>query len=77
MYKRQDKNFSRFKYFIPLRGFSDNIASDVYDYIDATEIKMGNPVKTAQGRISEADNPVSYTHLDVYKRQVLILRYWR
>lgn len=52
-----DKNFSRFKYFIPLRGFSDNIASDVYDYIDATEIKMGNPVKTAKGRISEADNP--------------------
>lgn len=52
-----DKNISRFKYFIPLRGFSDNIASDVYDYIDATEIKMGNPVKTAKGRISEADNP--------------------
>ncbi len=52
-----DKNLSRFKYFIPLRGFSDNIASDVYDYIDATEIKMGNPVKTAKGRISEADNP--------------------
>lgn len=52
-----DKNLSRFKYFIPLRGFSDNIASDVYDYIDATEIKMGNPVKIAKGRISEADNP--------------------
>lgn len=52
-----DRNLSRFKYFIPLRGFSDNIASDVYDYIDATEIKMGNPVKTAKGRISEADNP--------------------
>ena len=52
-----DKNLSRFKNFIPLRGFSDNIASDVYDYIDATEIKMGNPVKTAKGRISEADNP--------------------
>ena len=52
-----DKNLSRFRYFIPLRGFSDNIASDVYDYIDATEIKMGNPVKTAKGRISEADNP--------------------
>lgn len=52
-----DKNLSRFKYFIPLRGFSDNIASDVYDYIDATEIKMGNPVKTAKGRTSEADNP--------------------
>lgn len=52
-----DKNLSRFKYFIPLRGFSDNIASDVYDYIDAREIKMGNPVKTAKGRISEADNP--------------------
>lgn len=52
-----DKNLSRFKYFIPLRGFADNIASDVYDYIDATEIKMGNPVKTAKGRTSEADNP--------------------
>lgn len=47
----------RFDNYIPLRGFEDDTAGDVYDYIGDDYYPGGNPVKTARGRTSEAGNP--------------------
>lgn len=52
-------NMDRFEYFVPLRGFNDEIASDVYQYFGDGQSLAGNPVKSASGRMSEADNPFS------------------
>ena len=51
--KNQQKRFDNY---IPLRGFKDKIAGDVYNYI-GKEYRIGNPVKSMEGRGSEADNP--------------------
>lgn len=51
--KNQQKRFDNY---IPLRGFKDKIAGDVYNYI-GKEYRIGNPVKSMRGRGSEADNP--------------------
>lgn len=51
--KNQQKRFDNY---IPLRGFKDEIAGDVYNYI-GKEYRIGNPVKSMEGRGSEADNP--------------------
>lgn len=50
-------NLGRFEYFIPLRGFEDTTAGEVYDYIYNNEIRAGSPVKAMEGRSSEAANP--------------------
>lgn len=47
----------RFDNYIPLRGFEDEIAGDVYKYIGSEFYPGSNPVKTAHGRTSEAGNP--------------------
>lgn len=47
----------RFEHYIPLRGFADETAGDVYNYIGNDFYPGGNPVKTAHGRTSEAGNP--------------------
>lgn len=51
--KNQQKRFDNY---IPLRGFKGEIAGDVYNYI-GKEYRIGNPVKSMEGRGSEADNP--------------------
>lgn len=52
-----EKQLERFKYYIPLRGFADDIAEDVYGYANDGMRRGANPVKTAKGRESEAGNP--------------------
>lgn len=52
-------NMDRFEYFVPLRGFKDEIAADVYQYFSESQSLASNPVKKANQRISEADNPFS------------------
>lgn len=52
-----DRQRERFEHYIPLRGFSDETAGDVYSYIGHDFYPGGNPVKTAHGRMSEAGNP--------------------
>ena len=52
-----DRQRDRFEHYIPLRGFSDETAGDVYSYIGHDFYPGGNPVKTAHGRMSEAGNP--------------------
>ena len=46
----------RYEFFVPLRGFHDETAESVYAYMD-DYADVGNPVRTAHGRESEADNP--------------------
>ncbi len=48
-----------FKYYVPLRGWDDKIASDVYDYILSERSTFNAPVKSAQGRSSLADDPIA------------------
>lgn len=50
-------NMDRFEYFVPLRGFKDEIAADVYQYFSESQSLASNPVKKANQRITEADNP--------------------
>ena len=60
----------RFQYYVPLRGFSEEIAEEVYAYMGETR-RSGSPVKKARGRVSEADNPfgailqVAYSSISV------------
>ena len=47
------------KYYVPLRGWSEKTAEDVYDYYYTTAPIQRNQ-KKAGGRRSQADNPISY-----------------
>ena len=47
----------RFENYIPLRGFQDEIAGDVYNYIGNDFYPGSNPVKSTGGRTSEPGNP--------------------
>ena len=48
----------QFKYYIPLRGWNETLASDVYDYLQHSDSPVSPAVKGAKGRKSEADDPI-------------------
>lgn len=48
-----------FEYYIPLRGWSENAASNEYDYIGSGKPKMTSKPKKATGRRSLADDPIA------------------
>ncbi len=48
-----------FKYYIPLRGWKEDTAADVYDYIMEERPIFNAPVKKMEGRMSEADDPLA------------------
>ena len=52
-----ERQKERFENYVPLRGFADEIAGDVYNYMGNDFYPGGNPVKKAGGRTSEAGNP--------------------
>ena len=52
-----ERQKDRFENYVPLRGFADEIAGDVYNYMGNDFYPGGNPVKKAGGRTSEAGNP--------------------
>lgn len=52
-----EKMKSMFDYYVPLRGFSDDVASDVYDYILSENSPFNAPIQAAKGRKSQADDP--------------------
>lgn len=56
--KYVDDQLRRYDFFVPLRGWADPTAEEIYDYLDGQRSELGNPVKTAKGRKSEADNPL-------------------
>lgn len=52
-----DKVRNMFEYYVPLRGWDDKIASDVYEYMLSERSVFQAPVKAAFGRKSQADDP--------------------
>lgn len=48
-----------FKYYIPLRGWKEDTAADVYDYIMEERPIFNAPMKKMEGRMSEADDPLA------------------
>ena len=54
--KYVDECNRRFKYYVPLRGFAEKTAQDVYEYMDSVR-RDNNPVQSAKGRESEPGNP--------------------
>lgn len=52
-----DKVRGMFEYYVPLRGWDDKVASDVYEYVLSERSVFQAPVKTALGRESLADDP--------------------
>jgi hypothetical protein len=52
-----DKVRNMFENYVPLRGWDDKIASDVYEYMLSERSAFQAPVKAALGRESQADDP--------------------
>jgi hypothetical protein len=50
---------SMFKFYIPLRGFDETTAEDVYSYARFEGNRFNPAVKTAEGRTSIADDPIA------------------
>lgn len=48
-----------FEFYIPMRGWTEDVAADVYDYILSERSPFNAPVKAAQGRTSLADDPLA------------------
>ena len=57
--KTRDKVSNMFDYYIPLRGWDDDKASDVYTYMGKENV-FSPAVKKTWGRKSQADNPLAY-----------------
>ena len=57
--KAFEKVNTMFKYYIPLRGWKEDTAADVYDYIMEERPIFNAPVKKMEGRMSEADDPLA------------------
>ena len=49
----------QFKYYIPLRGWDEQTAEDVYEYMNAETSPVNAVLKTAKGRRSLADDPLA------------------
>ena len=50
---------SMFKFYIPLRGFDETTAEDVYSYARFEGSRFNPAVQTAKGRTSVADDPIA------------------
>ena len=48
-----------FEWYIPMRGFSERTAEDVYSYIDEDMGGFNATVKAAKGHLEESDDPLS------------------
>lgn len=48
-----------FEFYIPMRGWTEDVAADVYDYILSERSPFNAPVKAAHGRTSLADDPLA------------------
>ena len=54
-----DKVKGMFSYYIPLRGWNEKTASDVYDYMNSERSPINSVPRKAGGRNSLADNPLA------------------
>lgn len=49
-----------YQHYVPLRGFDEKTAEDVYDYFTGSHSVFNSPLKSAEGRRSRADNPIAH-----------------
>lgn len=52
-----EKVNNQFNYYIPLRGWNEDTASDVYEYLQSEVSPVNATLKSAKGRMSLADDP--------------------
>ena len=57
--KQYDHVNKMFEYYVPLRGWSEDVASDVYEYLINERSIFNAPVMRAGGRTSLADDPLA------------------
>jgi antitoxin component YwqK of YwqJK toxin-antitoxin module len=48
-----------YEYYVPLRGFDEKTAEEVYAYLNNEKHSFNKPLKRAKGRSSKADNPIA------------------
>lgn len=53
----RDKIKGMYEYYVPLRGFDETTAEDMYQYMTSASSPYNTPIKTAKGRKSVADDP--------------------
>lgn len=53
-----DKVRGMFKYYVPLRGWDCEVASNEYEYMTSNRLMLSPTLKTAEGRTSLADDPL-------------------
>ncbi len=51
--------WNQYEYYIPLRGFEETTAEEVYTYVGDSKSPYNAPIKTAKGRKSKADDPIA------------------
>ena len=54
-----DKVRGMFKYYVPLRGWDCEVASNEYEYMTSNRLMLSPALKTAEGRTSLADDPLA------------------
>lgn len=54
-----DKVCGMFKYYVPLRGWDCEVASNEYEYMTSNRLMLSPTLKTAEGRTSLADDPLA------------------
>lgn len=54
-----DKVRGMFKYYVPLRGWDCEVASNEYEYMTNNRLMLSPTLKTAEGRTSLADDPLA------------------
>jgi hypothetical protein len=52
-----EKISGMYQYYVPLRGFDELEAHDVYEYYTQPDSAYNDPLKTARGRTSKSDDP--------------------
>lgn len=51
--------WNQYEYYIPLRGFDETTAEEMYTYVGDNKSPYNAPIKTAKGRKSKADDPIA------------------
>ena len=58
--ERYEQIRDMFEYYIPLQGFDEKVAEDMYAYVGSDGTRMyGTPIRSAKGRKSKADDPIA------------------
>lgn len=50
---------SMYQFYVPLRGWEQKTADEVYDYLTTEHSSFNAPIRTAKGRKSKADDPIA------------------